>query len=325
MKQKKIFITGLTGSGGSYLYEYLINNIKNIQIFGINRGRDIYTNDMANLYNKAKIYQCDLLDLSSTLTVLKKIKPDYIFHLASNANVRASFDYPSVILQNNIISTVNLFESIKILKLNPVIQLCSTSEVYGKVNKKDVPIDEKNTIRPASPYAVSKTTQDLLADVYYSSYGLKIIKTRMFTYINPRRTDLFASSFARQIARIENGLQSKLYHGNLNSVRTILDVRDAMRAYWLAITRCKYGEVYNIGGSNVLSVGNFLKKLIKKSKVKINTELNVNLLRPNDVTLQIPDSSKFIKQSKWGELYSIDDSIDLLLSYWRNQITNKKN
>ena len=233
-KINKILITGINGSGGSYLADYILQNHKNVKVHGISRWHSTNSDNIYNFKNKVNLHECDMNDFSSLLNVLKKVKPDCIFHLAAYANVKASFINPSTVLQNNILSTSNLLESLRLLNINPIFQLCSTSEVYGQVKKNEIPINETNPIRPSSPYAVSKVTQDLLGYTYYKSYNLNIIRTRMFTYINPRRSDLFATSFARQIARIEAGLQDTLFHGNLKSIRTLLDVRDAMRAYWLA-------------------------------------------------------------------------------------------
>ena len=315
----KVLITGIGGSGGSYLADYIVKNHKEIEVHGITRWHSTSNENTRFNNTKVHIHQSDLNDFSSLYEVIELVKPDYIFHLAAYANVRASFTNPSTVLINNIISTSNLFEVIRLLKIDPLIQLCSTSEVYGQVDEKDIPINEQVQIRPSSPYAVSKVAQDLLGYTYYRSYGLKIIRTRMFTYLNPRRSDLFASAFARQIARIELGMQEKLYHGNLSSVRTLLDVRDAMEAYWLALMHCKPGEVYNIGGTHTLSVGDFLNLLIKKSSSNIITEVDPKLLRPSDVTLQIPDSSKFISITSWREKYSVEESIDFLLEYWRKK------
>ena len=242
-----------------------------------------------------------------------------IFHLAAFANVRASFDKPNSFLSNNILSTSNLFEAVRSARLNPIIQLCSTSEVYGQVDKKDVPIKENCPLKPASPYAVSKVTQDLLGWTYFISYQMKIIRTRMFTYLNPRREDLFASSFAKQVAWIEQGLQQELTHGNLDSVRTIIDMRDAMRAYWLAVLHCRPGEAYNIGGTTIMKVGDFLERLIALSDVSISTRCDPTLLRPADVTLQIPCADKFVKETKWEPEYTFEDSMIHLLSFWREK------
>ena len=243
---KRILITGIAGSGGSYLAEHIIQNHPNVEVYGISRWRSTASQDNLQLIaNQVSVHECDLNDFGSILRILQHVHPDAVFHLASYANVRTSFITPSVVLNNNIISTCNLFEAIRVSNINPIIQLCSTSEVYGQVNPTDVPIKEEAQMQPASPYAVSKAAQDLLGWSYFISYKMLIVRTRMFAYFNPRRKDLFATSFARQVARIEAGLQEELVHGNLDSIRTMIDVRDAMSAYWEALIYCDPGEAYN--------------------------------------------------------------------------------
>lgn len=321
---KKVLITGISGSGGSYLAEYIVNNQTKVEVHGISRWHSATIDNLSLVNKNVTVHEADLMDMGSIIEVLQKVKPDAIFHLAAHANVRASFITPIAVLNNNIIGTANLFEAIRLCNNYPIIQLCSTSEVYGQVDPKHVPIREDAPIKPASPYAVSKTAQDLLGWSYFTSYKMPIIRTRMFAYVNPRRADLFASAFAKQVAWIEEGLQEKLVHGNLDSVRTFVDVRDAMRAYWEAIIHCEPGEVYNIGGTTTMTVGEFLKKLIEMAKVPIPTELDPKLLRPSDVTLQIPSVEKFIKITGWKPIYSFEESITELLSYWRRQAKKKK-
>lgn len=317
---KRVLITGITGSGGSYLAEYIDQNHPEVAIHGIARWHSTTASDnLSHIKDRVIVHECDLNDFGSVFEALEKTKPDAIFHLASHANVKASFATPSAVLSNNILGTSNLFEAIRLLKLDPIVQLCSTSEVYGQVDPKHVPITEDAPICPASPYAVSKAAQDLLGSVYFTSYQMRIIRTRMFTYLNPRRTDLFATAFARQVAWIERGLQNELVHGNLDSVRTIIDVRDAMRAYWFATTKGKAGEVYNIGGSTTMKVGEFLECLIGLAKTPIPTRCNANLLRPSDVTLQIPCSEKFISQTGWKAEIPFEESLKVLLDYWRKK------
>ncbi|NQT46477.1 MAG: GDP-mannose 4,6-dehydratase [Candidatus Omnitrophica bacterium] len=319
-KIRRVFITGIAGSGASYLAEYILKEHPGVEVHGISRWHSTSKSEnIKDILDKIRVYEADLMDFGSTFAVIKKVRPDAVFHLAAHANVRASFITPDVVLKNNIIGTSNLFEAIRLAEIDPIIQLCSTSEVYGQVDPKDVPIKEDCPMRPVSPYAVSKTAQDLLGFSYFTSYQMRIIRTRMFTYINPRRVDLFATSFARQIALIERGLQKELVHGNLDSVRTIIDVRDAMSAYWEAIVHCKYGEVYNIGGTVSLKVGDLLKKLISMSRSKIPTRCDPALLRPADVTLQIPCVDKFIKETGWKSKYTVEESLDFLLSYWRKR------
>jgi nucleoside-diphosphate-sugar epimerase len=159
----------------------------------------------------------------------------------------------------------------------------------------------------------------VLGYTYFTAYRMRIIRTRMFGYINPRRPDLFATSFAKQIAWIERGLLGELVHGNLDSVRTFIDVRDAMRAYWDALLYCQAGEAYNIGGTEPRRVGDILERLITLSKVPIPTRLDLELLRPADVTLQIPCIQKFAKVTGWQPKYSLDESLEDLLDHWRKE------
>ena len=313
-----VLITGITGSGGSYLAEYIVGNHPEVDVHGISRWRSTNTaGNLSTVQDAVTIHEADLLDFGSLLSVLQDVRPDAIFHLAANANVRSSFVTPSTILSNNIVGTSNLLEAVKLARLEPIIQICSSSEVYGQVDPHDVPIKENTPFRPASPYAVSKAAQDLLGWTYFTSYNMRIICTRMFTYLNPRRSDLFATSFAQQIAWIELGLQDVLLHGNLDSVRTLLDARDAVRAYWEAILYCRPGEAYNIGGSTVLSVGAVLERLISLSKVPIETRCDPSLLRPADVALQIPCVDKFQAETGWQPEFSFEVSLTNLLDCCR--------
>ncbi len=320
MPFKRALITGIQGSGGAYLAEYIAENHPDVQIHGTSRWHSTTTGkNLKAIEDRVKIHECDLVDFSSIMQMLENVKPDVVFHLAAQSNVRAAFITPLAVVQNNIMGTANFLEAVRIAGQNPVFQLCSTSEVYGQVDPKNVPITEDCPIMPSSPYAVSKAAQDMLGFTYFRSYGMKIIRTRMFAYLNPRRTDLFATSFARQVARIELGLQDELVHGNLDSVRTLIDVRDAMRAYWDAAVHCVPGEVYNIGGPTVMKVGDFLDALKRLAKVPIKTRVDQSLLRPSDVTLQIPKIDKFVAVTGWKARYTFEQSIEHLLDVWRKE------
>jgi len=317
----RALITGITGSGGSYLAEHIVAQHPEVHVHGVARWHSTTAHHhLSSIQQHVTVHECDLLDLSSVLSVLQTVKPDVVFHLASHANVRASFVTPLSVLHNNILGTANLFEAIRSAGIDPTIMLCSTSEVYGQVDPKDVPIKEDCQMRPSSPYAVSKITQDHLGYTYWYCYGLKIIRTRMFAYFNPRRTDLFATSFARQVALIEAGKQKELLHGNLESLRTLIDFRDAMHSYWKAAIYCDFGEAYNIGGPKSIKVGEFLTVLKHLAKCEIPSRVDPQLLRPADVTLQIPDISKFSNTTGWQALYSFEESVEHLLNYWRKNV-----
>ena len=318
---RRVLITGIAGSGGSYLAEYIVEHHPEVEVHGICRWHSTTSTDnLAAIRASVRLHEADLMDFSSVVAVMQSVKPDVIFHLAAYANVQASFTTANAVLANNILGTSNLFEAVRLADIDPIIQLCSTSEVYGQVDPKNVPITEECPMRPVSPYAVSKATQDLLGHSYWMSYKLKIIRTRMFSYLNPRRIDLFATSFAKQIAWIEAGLMpNDLRHGNLDSVRTLIDVRDAMRAYWETVEKCEPGEVYNIGGTTTMTVGDFLGKLIELASVSVNTRCDPDLLRPVDVTLQIPNVEKFSQATDWKPTVSFEQSMADLLAYWRRE------
>lgn len=317
---KRALITGISGSGGSYLAEHIVEHHPHVEVHGIARWHSTSVpQNLEGLQDAIRVHECDLLDFSSVLRVLQDIRPDVVFHLASHANVRTGFITPLAVLNNNIMGTANLFEAVRTAGMEPVIQLCSTSEVYGQVDPKDVPIREECQLLPSSPYAVSKAAQDHLGFTYWRCYKIPIIRTRMFAYFNPRRTDLFATAFARQVALIESGKQAELLHGNLESIRTMIDVRDAMASYWTAAELCEPGEVYNIGGATVITVGEFLAVLKKQARCPIPSRLDPSLLRPADVTLQIPDIRKFVSATGWEPQYTFEQSVEHLLAFWRSR------
>jgi len=314
---KRALITGIAGSGGSHLAEYLVDN-EDIEVHGVSRCHSNTSNaNLKRIKDDIILHECDLNDLSATIRTIEAAKPDYIFHLAAHANVHVCFSNPIAVLQNNINNTINLFEAIRIVGIDPIIQFCGTSEVYGQVDKENTPITEQHPLQPVNIYAVSKLTQDKIASSYYQSYGMKTILTRMFAYINPRRGDIFSSAFARKIVEIERGERDVLTHGNLESVRTLIDVRDAMETYWIACQKCEYGVPYNIGGESIISVGDFLEQLKAQANVPIRSMVDKKLLRPVDVTLQVPDVSKFINATGWKPRYSLEDSVDFLLNHYR--------
>lgn len=318
----QVVITGINGSGASYLAEHILNHHDNVEVHGFARWHSANGNGRDTRIVR---HEVDLLDLSSILRALGKARPDVIFHMASHANVRACFDTPLSVLNNNIMGTANLLEAVRVGMAGspPIFIMCSSSEVYGQVAKENVPIKENCSINPASPYAVSKLTQDALSHTYFLNYGIPVIRTRMFTYINPRRGDLFATSFARQIVAIERGEREELVHGNLDSVRTIIDIRDACAAYWAALL-CDPGEVYNIGGETTATVGEMLDILKAHALCPIRSRQDKSLMRPTDVTLQIPDVSKFRKKTGWTPRYSLEESIEHLLSEVRGKESRLK-
>jgi GDPmannose 4,6-dehydratase/GDP-4-dehydro-6-deoxy-D-mannose reductase len=314
----KILITGITGMVGSHLAEYLLSAFPDIEVHGLVRWRSP-TRNIQKILPRIQLYQGDLRDLNSLVLLLRQVQPDRIHHLAAQSYVDQSFVAPADTLHSNIIGTVNLLDAARIVGINPRIHICSSSEVYGQVRPDEVPITEMTPLRPASPYAVSKVGEDMIAFQYGLSYQLDLVRTRMFTHTGPRRGHVFAeSSFARQIAEIEAGLRpGPVRVGNLDSVRTLADVRDAVRAYKLLLDKCPAGEVYNIGGKETMTVGDILQTLKSLARVPIEHVVDPARLRPSDVTLQIPDTRKFHAVTGWEPEISARQTLSDLLDYHR--------
>ena len=334
MKKINCLITGVTGMVGSHLVDFLIKKT-NWNIYGLLRWSSKLDNiehnlDLVNKKKRFFLLYGDLNDHISIRNAIIESKPDYVFHLAAETFPKMSFVSPLKFYDTNIKGTQILLEEIKnFKKINPIIHICSSSEVFGKVKKSDLPINEKCNFHPASPYAISKVGTDLIGKYFYEAYGLRTLITRMFTHTGPRRGDYFAeSTFAKQIAMIENNMiPPKIKVGNLNSLRTIADVRDAVKAYYLLLTKKPIaGEVYNIGGKYTCKVGDILNYLLSisvtKKKIKIVTDQN--RLRKIDADLQVPDVRKFVKHTGWKPEYKFEETMFDLLDYWRIQVKNKK-
>jgi GDPmannose 4,6-dehydratase len=329
--KKNVLITGITGMVGSHLADYLLKKT-NWNIYGLCRWRSPLDNvehllPLANDKNsKIKFINADLNDYSSLIKAVEVSKPNYIFHLAAQSYPLTSFVEANITLDTNIIGTYNLLNAVKQLKINPLIHVCSSSEVFGRVKKENLPIDENCSYHPASPYAISKVGTDLVGRYFYEAFKLKVLVTRMFTHTGPRRGDVFAeSSFAKQIAMIEcKKIKPIIKVGNLNSLRTFADVRDAVHAYYLLLTKNpKPGEVYNIGGTYSCTIREMLKFLVSLSEVKkIKIIEDPARLRPIDADLQIPNIKKFMNATGWRPRISFQKTMTDLLNYWRKRVQN---
>jgi GDP-mannose 4,6-dehydratase len=308
MTHKTALITGITGMVGSHMADYLLENT-DWEIHGMCRWRSPLDNieHLLDRFNKKdRLFQHygDLNDFGSLYNVIEDIRPDFVFHLAAQSFPQISFSSPVDTLNTNILGTTRLLECLHKLKKDAVIHVCSSSEVFGKAPVEMTPIGEDIPFHPASPYAISKVGTDLIGRFYAGAYGMTVVTTRMFTHTGPRRGDVFAeSTFAKQIAMIEaEKIEPVLMVGNLDSLRTWCDVRDAVRAYYMLVTvNPVAGEYYNIGGSYHCTVREMLDYLISLSPAKnrIKIEVDPNRLRPIDADLQITATSKFRDHTEW--------------------------
>jgi GDP-mannose 4,6-dehydratase len=329
MQKARALITGITGMVGSHLADFLLERT-DWELFGMCRWRSPLDNvehlvPRANQKDRVHFIHGDLNDYVSLQTAVEQAQPDYVFHLAAQSYPTTSFTAPLDTYETNILGTARLLEALRREKgIDPVIHVCASSEVYGRVPKEKVPIGEDCTFHPASPYAISKVGTDLVGRFHAEAYGQKVMTTRMFTHTGPRRGDVFAeSTFAKQIAMIEAGqIPPVLKVGNLDSLRTWSDVRDAVRAYYMLVTvKPQPGAYYNIGGSFSCTVGKMLDHLLSQSRVKkIKVEVDPARLRPIDADLQVPDTRKFQAHTGWKPEIPFEKTMQDLLEYWRGRV-----
>ncbi len=317
----RVLITGITGFAGSHLAEYILANHPDIEIFGTVRWRSRMDN-VVPILDKIRLIEADIKDMVSLKSVLAESKPDRIFHLAAQSFVPTSWKCPAETFAINAIGEINLFEAVLDLGIKPKIQVAGSSEEYGQVFSDEIPMKETNPLRPLSPYAVSKVAQDFLAFQYYKSYGLRTVRTRGFNHTGPRRGDVFVtSSFAKQIAEIEKKKRPPVISvGNLEAKRDFTDVRDMVRAYWLALERGVEGEVYNIGRGQAFSMKEVLDLLMSLSRAKMEVKVDPERLRPSDVPVLLADSTKFISLTGWQPMIPFKQTIVDLLNYWRERV-----
>lgn len=316
--QRKVLITGISGFAGSHLTEYLISK-NNYQISGTYL-LDYSLENLFSVKNKISLFKIDLTDASGVLNLIKITKPDLIFHLAALTSPANSLNNPVETITNNVIAQVNLLEAVKKFNLlNTRILITSSADIYGKVSKDDLPIDEETHFMPINPYSVSKITQDFLGLQYFLSYNLKIIRVRPFNHIGPRQSPSFAvASFAKKIAEIEKGkMKNILRVGNLNTERDFTDVRDMVRAYVSILEKGKFGDVYNIGSGAALKISAVLDKLLTFTTVKMKIEIDPSLFRPADEAILICDNRKVKKVINWSPKIPLDQTLKNTLDYWR--------
>jgi GDPmannose 4,6-dehydratase len=330
-----ILITGFTGQVGSQLADYVLENTS-LEVFGFMRWQEPLDNvahlfEKINLGDRVHLIYGDVSDYPSLLRALETSKPSYVSHLAAQSFPKTSFDSPIETLQTNAIGTANLLEAIRTWSgntgNNPAVHVCSSSEVYGKATTGQ-DIHEETPFHGASPYSISKIATDFLGRFYGEAYGLKTFVTRMGTHSGPRRSDVFfESTVAKQIAMIEAGLQEPvIYVGNLESVRTFQDARDAVRAYFLLLEASDRGEIspgsaFNIAGDEAFTLQEIVDILLGFSSLeKIEIRVDPSRLRPIDADYQMFDNAKIKSTIEWSPEITVKKMLSDLLEHWRNRV-----
>jgi GDP-4-dehydro-6-deoxy-D-mannose reductase len=310
-----ILVTGGTGFAGSHLLDLLVQVQPESELHATSfRGKNDGT-----LPSSITIHPLDMSDAEAVNTLIKELQPTQIYHLASFAAVHGSHSNPAAVLQNNITLQVNLLEAVRNYSPKSRVMVTGSGEEYGQVEPQQVPVNENVPLTPVNPYAVSKVAQDLLAQAYYLSYGLDIVRVRPFNHTGERQTaDFVVPSFAKQIVCIERGEQTDIKVGNLDAVRDFTDVKDMVKAYAVVMEKGVAGAVYNIGSGKEVKIQDILDQLRALSTTDIKVVVDQTRIRPLDVPRMIADNGK-IKELGWEPTIPLTETLQRVLAYWRSQ------
>lgn len=314
-KMKKALIIGAAGFVGQYLAE-------NLQIeYGFEVAVTKLPHEKLEIKD-AEVFNLDILNRDEIVTLLFKVRPDYIFHLAAQSSVGTSWKHPDLTIDINIKGSVYVMDAIRELYYKPKVLLIGSGEEYGHIKEGETPITEDNMIRPGNIYAATKVCQNMIGSIYAKAYDMDLMMVRAFNHIGPTQAPMFVvADFCKQVAEIEKGLRPPImYVGNLSAQRDFTDVRDVVRAYALLIQKGTPGETYNVGSGHAISIQQILDMIISLSDKEIKVEVDPNKLRPIDVAIIEADTTKLEAATGWKQTIPLKQTIKETLNYWRERV-----
>jgi GDP-4-dehydro-6-deoxy-D-mannose reductase len=334
----EIFVTGITGFAGGYLAEALLAAGAS-QLVGLSR-RPCWPPHWQHLSSHVPLETADLCDGPALEALLRKHRPQRIYHLAGYAHAGRSLHEPDAAWSGNLTATRTLYDAIQRWGGRPRILYVGSGLVYGESgmrgegygppgpsplaphpSPRTPAYDEQCPLRPATPYATSKAAADLLSYQYTQFPGLDIVRVRPFNHIGPRQSPQYAvAHFAQQIAAIERGAQAPLLEtGNLRPLRDLTDVRDMAHAYILLMERGQTGEVYNAANGTVHSMQDVLDRMLACARVQIEVRQKEQLMRASETLAVRGDAAKLRRELGWSPRYNLDQTLADTLDYWRHQ------
>lgn len=311
---KNALIIGGAGFVGGYLADHLHNDCK-WSVSVTKMEHETFTSP------HAAVYDLNILNYDSIVELLGKLRPDYIFHLAAQSSVGLSWKNPSLTVDVNIKGSLNVLDAIRSIEnYHPRILLIGSGEEYGHIKNDETPIKETNSLRPGNIYAATKACQNMLGKIYADAYHMDIMMVRAFNHIGPKQAPIFVTAdFCKQVAEIEHGIKEPLMKvGNLSAKRDFSNVCDIVKAYSLLMEKGHTGETYNVGSGHAVAIQEILDIILSLSTKKIAVETAPEKLRPVDVPLIEADISKLVQDTGWHAEYSLQETLEATLNYWRN-------
>ncbi len=317
----RILITGFSGFVSHHFLDFLEANEKNVTVLGTDK--NIPSFDFSGYKNlSVQFREANLLDKEVVKSLVNNFKPQYLLHLASFSSVGSSWQQPVESFNNNLNIFLNLIDEMRLNKIQCRVLSIGSSEEFGNVTSKELPLTEEKELKPVSPYAVARVSQEMLSKIYTDGYGLDIVLTRSFNHIGPGQKDIFVvSSFVKQLvamAKGENNLR-KLVTGDVSIVRDFVDVRDVVRAYYLLLMKGKKGNVYNICSGHGISLSDIIKKICAQLNIDVDISVDQSRIRPMDNKIIIGSNAKIKEELGWQPSISIDESLRDIIAYWKQK------
>ena len=294
-----VLVTGAAGFAGSHLLDRLRQ-----------------ASDGVVGWSRADV---DVTDRGAVRSRIRELRPSAVYHCAGAPHVAASWDDTARPLRDNVLATHHLLDALRRAGAACRVLIPGSAYVY---RPSPSPLAESDPVAPASPYALSKLAQEQLGIRGIDEDGLEVIVTRSFNHPGPRQQPTFAApAFARQLARIEAGLDAPvLTVGNLDARRDLTDVRDVVRAYELLMARGRPGHVYNVCSGSARSIREVLDALRARVRVPVRVAVDPSRLRPHDAPVLSGDPSRLRAETGWAPAIGFDRMIDDLLDFWRRQV-----
>jgi GDP-4-dehydro-6-deoxy-D-mannose reductase len=324
---KKILITGISGFVGGHFVHYLTTHHNNLEIHGISRSKPAwdFVNTPSELLNGHHFHQADLNDIPKIKLLIEEIQPDYILHLAAQSSVAESWKSPVLSFMNNTNIFLNIIDTVRLNDNAAKVLSIGSSEQYGIVSEKDLPITEDRPQCPENPYAVARVAQEHLARIYAKGFDLDISCTRSFNHCGPGQTDRFViAAIVKQFVMVAHGIQKPVIHiGNGTIVRDFVDVNDVIEAYYLLLMGGKKGEVYNICSGHGRSIQDIVTLLSEMLCIPVETCQEQSQIRPIDNPRIVGSFQKIQRDLGWKPTIPFEQSLLSIYQYWDERIRDE--
>jgi GDP-4-dehydro-6-deoxy-D-mannose reductase len=314
----QILVTGASGFVG----QHLVQHLNRVQPDAKLHGTFFRSTTVLPASEKIELTQIDLCQSQDVTKLIERLRPDAIYHLAGQSSPARSFRLPWETLETNIRAQFNVLQACVDTGIAPRIVTISSAEVYGSVQPEELPLRESSPLRPASPYSLSKITQDMMGWQYHLSYDLPVIRVRAFNHTGTRQSeDFVVPSFAMQIARIEARQQPAVIRvGNLAAQRDFTDVRDVVRAYHRLMESGTPGEVYQVASGKAHSIQSILDTLLEYATVTIDVRVDTERFRPVDSPIIQGDFSRLHQATGWQPEIPFEKTLRDILDDCRQRV-----